>query len=995
MHRTSSSTTAILLSLALSAQTLPIGLASEASHDANPAPTTVSTHLEEDVTVVDHEETAPENSASNRGPESPQDSLDNDLTSDAVSEDIGAPAHTGSTEEPETPADVPAGSPNDTVDTTAPTEKEPSEATGDDADSTENPSNPETPVEPDNLTVDADAIDPSPSPATDSTIVTESNVATEAIETTAVPAVLATTPQSPSLKADVSKDGSSLALRAEGGDYAQAWNVSFKITGPRGTTWHAATKQQDGAWTCTLSSAAFGSGAITIEAWASIGSSPARSIGATQAKVPGAQASFSLAWDDSSDRLLLTASNVTCPSGVTFVSAGVAAPNSSLRWYQLKLQDNGTWAIAINPADFNWASGTYQVVGSICDAGWQGISAGNSTLPVSYAGEQLNSTVSADGAVLSIQAQGGRLDRAWGVSFAITGPNGTQWVAAKKQSDGSWLANVNNSRLGSGSCTIVAWANIGSSPAVSVLQKDSSIPSARANVTLSYSANSKRFVLSASNVGCPSGVRFVSVGVMPQEGQTKWYRLEKDDNGEWSALINPSDFGWQAGTYRLIPSICDTDWKGIELPTTTSSIAFDTKLAATTDANNGTVTLVASGTFLGGATNVAFAISGDGTTGHTTTTWHQAQRQSNGTWTATVKASQIGSGSCTATTVVAIGGSTQYLSKATFAIGGASGTVVPSNPTNNVIPVTVSSLSSKTGVQRVSLGVFNGSTSRWYNCTKDAQGNWTVQVPLADFKFAGGVYTFEPVVIDNFGNSIPLKKASKQYTSATASVSAEINSSNNLEMSVSGGSSVYAWGVSFAVTDSGGSTEWVAAQKQSDGTWKASIPASKLTYGGGTVKAYANAGSSSISLGSDYFNRLQPSHVGMSQYIQNYSSPTSYLLAIDTRGCSVGVYSGSRGHWEEIAHWSCSPGAPGTPTVTGVFSVTGKGYSFDSFGSRCFYYTQFYGDYLFHSTLYYPSGGIMDNRLGMQLSHGCVRLNINNAKWIYDNIPYGTTVVSF
>lgn len=37
----------------------------------------------------------------------------------------------------------------------------------------------------------------------------------------------------------------------------------------------------------------------------------------------------------------------------------------------------------------------------------------------------------------------------------------------------------------------------------------------------------------------------------------------------------------------------------------------------------------------------------------------------------------------------------------------------------------------------------------------------------------------------------------------------------------------------------------------------------------------------------------------------------------------------------------------------------------------------------------------MDDRLGMNLSHGCVRLATSNAKWIYDNIPTGTTVVSY
>ncbi|MCR5042489.1 MAG: L,D-transpeptidase, partial [Clostridia bacterium] len=38
---------------------------------------------------------------------------------------------------------------------------------------------------------------------------------------------------------------------------------------------------------------------------------------------------------------------------------------------------------------------------------------------------------------------------------------------------------------------------------------------------------------------------------------------------------------------------------------------------------------------------------------------------------------------------------------------------------------------------------------------------------------------------------------------------------------------------------------------------------------------------------------------------------------------------------------------------------------------------------------------IWDGRLGMALSEGCVRLDINNAKWIYDNCPIGTKVVVY
>ena len=131
----------------------------------------------------------------------------------------------------------------------------------------------------------------------------------------------------------------------------------------------------------------------------------------------------------------------------------------------------------------------------------------------------------------------------------------------------------------------------------------------------------------------------------------------------------------------------------------------------------------------------------------------------------------------------------------------------------------------------------------------------------------------------------------------------------------------------------------------------------------------------------------------MFQWAQSYYSSTNWLMLTDTSGCRTAIYYGRHGAWRPVKEWICSPGAPATPTVTGEFTVTGKGYSFGN-GFTCYYYTQFYGDYLYHSVLYYQNSfRVMDGRLGMHLSHGCVRLDIDNAKWIYDNIPYGTKVV--
>lgn len=141
---------------------------------------------------------------------------------------------------------------------------------------------------------------------------------------------------------------------------------------------------------------------------------------------------------------------------------------------------------------------------------------------------------------------------------------------------------------------------------------------------------------------------------------------------------------------------------------------------------------------------------------------------------------------------------------------------------------------------------------------------------------------------------------------------------------------------------------------------------------------------------------LSTAEVNMVRWAQSYTSATSYLILVDTNACKVGVFRRGASAWDLAYFWNCAPGTSSTPTVTGVFTVQAKGYSFVAYGSRCYYYTQFYGNYLFHSVLYSPSTDqVTDGRLGMKLSHGCVRLSLTNAKWIYDNIPQSTKVVVY
>ena len=131
---------------------------------------------------------------------------------------------------------------------------------------------------------------------------------------------------------------------------------------------------------------------------------------------------------------------------------------------------------------------------------------------------------------------------------------------------------------------------------------------------------------------------------------------------------------------------------------------------------------------------------------------------------------------------------------------------------------------------------------------------------------------------------------------------------------------------------------------------------------------------------------------------QNYSSSTNYLILVNRSLHKVSIYRRSEGMWSPIKKWYCGDGKSSTPTIEGSFTVGIKMLYFDSGSARCWYATQFSGNYLFHSVLYYQNSWpstVMDGRVGEGVSHGCVRLQVDNAEWIYDNIPRGTKVIVY
>ena len=127
-----------------------------------------------------------------------------------------------------------------------------------------------------------------------------------------------------------------------------------------------------------------------------------------------------------------------------------------------------------------------------------------------------------------------------------------------------------------------------------------------------------------------------------------------------------------------------------------------------------------------------------------------------------------------------------------------------------------------------------------------------------------------------------------------------------------------------------------------------------------------------------------------------------YMLVVDVSDQKVYAYSWSGGTFANLVRtMTCSTGKKATPTPLGSYAATtGRGARWHYFEKwQCWAQYAYYieGDIMFHSVLYSAKDESTLtksslNNLGKRASHGCVRLAVEDAKWIWDNCPNMTYV---
>lgn len=131
-------------------------------------------------------------------------------------------------------------------------------------------------------------------------------------------------------------------------------------------------------------------------------------------------------------------------------------------------------------------------------------------------------------------------------------------------------------------------------------------------------------------------------------------------------------------------------------------------------------------------------------------------------------------------------------------------------------------------------------------------------------------------------------------------------------------------------------------------------------------------------------------------------TPVPYAITVDVTNQITFVYGRDENgeYTVPVKRMICSTGTVATPSDVGDWVLSGRRARwcyFPAYGSHAQYWTKINESIAFHSVTYravdYDALNVKSyNRLGKRASHGCVRLLVSDAQWIYENIGEGVVV---
>ncbi|MFS9137873.1 GBS Bsp-like repeat-containing protein [Streptococcus parasanguinis] len=524
--------------------------------------------------------------------------------------------------------------------------------------------------------------------------------------------------------------------------------------------------------------------------------------------------------DTMTGRFDVVISNVKAPNGVRTVSVPIwseTGGQDDLVWYTANRQANGTYTVNVKAADHKNSTGLYNVHLYYVQNNGQMTGVGGTTTNV-YIGKRPE--VLKPSGTLTIENNNAKSGTFDAVITNISAPLGVKevlvpswslengqddliWHKATKQTDGSYRVTIKASehKGNKGNYRADAYIVDNSNNRHYIAEKVVSVDYTRPSGVLTIENNNTAagtFDAVVSNIVAPNGLKEVLVPSWSLEnGQDDliWHKATRQADGSYRVTIKASDHKNSTGNYRADAYMVDDSNNRFYLTEKVVEVRQSRPTASLTIENNN----VSTGSFDAVIRNVVapngvkeiLVPSWSLENGQDDLVWHKANRQSDGSYRVTIKASDHKNslGNYRADLyVVDNDNNRHYVTETIVNVKHDKPTgiisVVNNNKDTGTFDVIIKDVYSPKGVRAVQVPTWSDKEGqddlRWYEAARQANGDYKVSVKASDHKNSTGKYHVHLYYIQNDGSRIGIGTTTTdvEFRNATTKTQAAIKNVN-------------------------------------------------------------------------------------------------------------------------------------------------------------------------------------------------------------------------
>ena len=737
------------------------------------------------------------------------------------------------------------------------------------------------------------------------------------------------------------------------------------------------------------------------------------------------------------------------PQHATKVSVPIwsnANGQDDIIWYTAKPTSNSsTYKVEFDSKNHAFQAGAYSIHAYTADANGRSTFATATTMKYEVAKpSQAVLSVSSDAGIYRVQTLApitttGCKSVQYAVWSTAHGQDDIRWYnGTYDKATHNWYADINTKyHKSTGTYMIHTYVRSTNNQrrlyASSTLQLSST--TSIGTVTPTFDSKSGDFKITISNVKCPAGISQLRVPIWSTGNQDNivWYTANRTKEGTYVVESNISKHKNTTGNYHI--HIYAKNNFGQSKFITSSSLKMTALPSVVTarDTNKKQTTMelkLANHKASPNSNYISFAVWSD-QKGKDDLIWYKGTKKDMLTTIASVK---IANHKTAGTYHVHAyeyfkNGRPQFLDATTFHITQPSTSKVKYttskvNTSTGTFDVTISNINAPAGIQSVRIPVWSASNQsdiHWYTATRVNSTTFKTTVNAKNHKYASGTYRIHGYAYTNNGLQFFLGGTSQKLNLTNyLRVSASKNGKKTLLLTNVSSSATSVKFPTWSNANGQDDVIWYTGKKIGPNQWSVEIDLSKhKSYGTFTTHAYVGkscVNNINYSFSSKEFNSLKTGwryENGYKFYYKNGVKLTDldgilprqsqYVIKINRITCTVTVYAkdGNNGYIIPVKVFACSVGLPSTPTPTGTFHTLAK-YRWKVLMGPTYgqYATRIVDGILFHSVSgstqsIYNVNPYSFNKLGSPASHGCVRLTVRDAKWIYDNCKLNTTVTIF